>query len=160
MNKNTINEKTDKIILDGVMESMGTSFIPVPILDVVALSSVQLRMIRKLAGQFGVSYSSLSVKRILSAIIGNTIKRSLFLPVASFLKTIPGIGTSIGTLSMAVSGGAATYSIGKVFALHFEQGGDFGKFDTSQLKEQFEFYLKEGLEVAKNLNQRANGRRP
>jgi uncharacterized protein (DUF697 family) len=119
----------------------------------VALSSVQLRMIKKLAEQYNVPYSALSVKRIVSALLGNTIKRSLLLPVSSFLKAVPGIGTSIGTVTMAVSGGAATYSLGKVFAHHFEQGGNFAKFDPNKFKEQFDLYFKEGVEVAKNIKQ-------
>ncbi|KPA09297.1 GTPase domain-containing protein [Candidatus Magnetomorum sp. HK-1] len=148
---NKKKSKIDDILLDGVMKSMGTSLIPVPILDCVALSSVQLRMIKELANEYGVSYSKLSTKRILSVMIGNSIRHSLILPVSSLLKTLPGIGTSIGTVSMAVSGGAATYSIGKVFDHHFQQGGDFGKFDANKFKEQFELYLKEGIEIAKNL---------
>ena len=50
-------------------------------------------------------------------------------------KFMPGMGSAIGTVSLATFGASATYAIGKVFVRHFENGGSFATFSAKDIQE-------------------------
>ena len=63
---------------------------------------------RKLANYYRVPFLKDSVKNILSSLIGSALPVTVAAPVASLLKVIPVIGTSVGAVSMPLVAGAAT----------------------------------------------------
>ena len=68
---------------------------------------------------------------------------------ASLLKTIPGAGSTLGSLAMSVSAGALTYALGQVLALFFERGGNFSDFVVEDHKDLFLQKLAEGERKAR-----------
>ncbi|MGB5685086.1 MAG: hypothetical protein WBM35_04685, partial [Candidatus Electrothrix sp.] len=70
---------------------------------------------------------------------------------ASFSKTIPGIGQSLGAVGAASLAGASTYAVGKVFSRHFSEGGTFLSFDADEAREFYKEMLNEGKEVVKDI---------
>jgi uncharacterized protein (DUF697 family) len=138
----------NKIVRNHVLVSMGMGLIPVPMMDIVGITGVQLNMLRKLAKAYQVPFSEHKVKNILSSLIGagGTI------PVAgvfySFVKMIPVVGQTIGSVSMPIAAGATTYAVGKVFLMHFASGGTFLTFDPEKVKDYYAEMLKEGKTVA------------
>jgi hypothetical protein len=79
------------------------------------------------------------------------------LTAASAAKSVPGVGTAAGVMSMSVLGGAATYAIGKVFVQHFESGGTFLDFDPEAVREHFAAEFNKGKDVAASLNTNTKG---
>ena len=138
-------DDTDRIIRHHVWASMGLGLIPLPLIDFIALTGLQLLMLRKLARLYNVPFRKDKVKNILSALIGGAFPPAVSGPLAaSIAKGVPLIGQTAGAVTMPVIAGAATYSVGKVFVQHFASGGTFLTFDPEEVRAYYADMLKEG----------------
>lgn len=133
------------LIKNHVLWSMGAGLVPVPILDLVAVTAVQLDMIRKLCTLYEVDYSEAEGKAWLSAITGSTLARLS----AGLLKAIPGFGTLIGGVSMSLMSGASTYAVGQVALDQFVNARTMADLDVDTGKAVYEEKVEEGKTVAK-----------
>lgn len=125
--------------------SVGAGAIPVPFLDLVTVTGVQLKMLNELAKLYDVAFSENRVKSLVASLVGSIVPTGLAWGVGgSLLKSIPFIGTIAGTIAMPAFAGAATYAVGKVFVQHFESGGTFLDFDPEAVKEHFKQYFEAG----------------
>ncbi|NJL59718.1 MAG: DUF697 domain-containing protein, partial [Desulfobacteraceae bacterium] len=68
--------------------------------DLVALTGVQLNMLRRLAKLYEVPFAQDKVKNLLSCLVGSVIPLGLSGPMASLLKAVPVVGQTVGVLSM------------------------------------------------------------
>ncbi len=135
--------------------SMGAGLIPVPLVDIAAVSAVQLKMIEDMSDIYGVKFSENKGKSILSALLGSILPNSLARGgVGSLLKMLPVVGTIVGGVSMSLFSGASTYAVGKAFIQHFESGGTFLDFDPVKVKEYFFSKFEEGKEIAKEMDEK------
>ena len=141
------NELAQEVVKSHVMYSLGAGLVPIPLLDIAAVSVVQLDMLRQLAKIYGKDFKESAGKGWISAITGSTMARM----GASLVKTIPGIGSILGGVTMSVLSGASTYAIGQVFILHFAGGGDFFNFNFEKAKEIYEEQFEKGKKVAKDM---------
>jgi uncharacterized protein (DUF697 family) len=132
------------IIKKHVLYSMGAGLVPFPIIDMAAVSAVQLDMLKQLCRLFGVDYSEASGKAFAGVLAGSTLARIF----ASFIKAIPGIGTLLGGVSMALMSGASTYALGQVFLQHVALGGSWSDFDFEKGKAAYSDLFEEGKEKA------------
>ncbi|MGF1532887.1 MAG: DUF697 domain-containing protein [Bernardetiaceae bacterium] len=146
------NKKAPGIVRTHVAWATGAGLIPVPIVDFVAVTAIQLDMLRELAAAYNKDFSEASGKSWLSALGGTYLARL----GAQAIKTIPGIGSIIGGVSMGVLSGATTFAIGQVFIRHFESGGDFFDFDAEQFKDFFDEQFEQGKTVAKEMQKKKN----
>lgn len=121
-----------KIVKDHSLYSTIPSLVPIPLLDSVAASAVQLRMLKKLGELYSVEFSKRKVKSIVATLIGGLGTGAAAI---SMVKAVPVVGMAVGVLSMAATFGAITYAIGIVFVNHFETGGTFLDFDLEKGKE-------------------------
>jgi uncharacterized protein (DUF697 family) len=147
----TRSSQAKNVINKHVMVVMGASLVPIPLFDLVALTSVQLKMLHSLAKLYDVPYSRNLGKSLVAALLGGVMPTSAAMTLASFAKAVPGLGTATGMISVSVLGGATTYAIGSVFMQHFESGGTMLDFDPKKMREYFSGKLKEGKEVAADL---------
>ena len=135
--------------------TMGAGLIPVPFVDLAAVSGVQIKMLSDLSNLYGVKFSENKGKSIVSALLGSIVPNSLARgSVGSILKLIPVIGPVMGGVSMSLFSGAATYAIGKSFIQHFESGGTFLDFDPVKVKDYFYAKFEEGKAVAKEMEEK------
>ena len=125
MNHAEKQAKATEIIQSHVGFALGAALIPLPGVDLLAVSAVQLNMLRTLAKIYGVGFIDALGKNIISAVATGGAARL----GASLIKVIPGVGTVIGELSMPVLSGASTYALGRVVSNHFHQGGDLDSLD-------------------------------
>ena len=133
--------------------SMGAGLIPVPFVDLIAVSGVQIKMLSDMSEIYGVKFSQNRGKSIVSALLGSIVPNSLARGgVGSILKFLPIVGPVMGGISMSLFSGAATYAIGKVFIQHFEAGGTFLDFDPAEVNEYFKSKFEEGQKVAEEMN--------
>jgi hypothetical protein len=70
---------------------------------------------------------------------------------ARAVKFIPGVGSMLGGVTLAVLSGATSYALGEVFKKHFETGGTFLDFDPSRLKKYYDEKFEKGKEVAADI---------
>jgi uncharacterized protein (DUF697 family) len=149
--------RASKVVKNYMWWSAGAGLIPVPFVDLLAVSGVQLRMLAEVSGIYGVEFQESRGKLVIAALIGYIVPNVLsFGSIASVLKAVPVVGTLVGAPSMGIFCGASTYAVGKVFVQHFEAGGTFLSFHAANVKE---FFQKE-FEVGRKLVKHAEKERP
>jgi uncharacterized protein (DUF697 family) len=119
-------------------------FIPVPLIDLAALTALQLKMLHSLANGYDVPFRKNLVKSILAPLLGGSAAITIAMPLGSLFKAVPIIGQTSGLISTSAIGAASTYAVGKIFVAHFESGGTFLNFDTEKSKEHFQELYEEG----------------
>lgn len=140
------------IIDENVIWSMGAGFIPIPVVDLVAISSLQLRMLNALCELYEVKFSDHLGKSIIASLTGGIGSHSIASGAfGSLVKSIPLVGWIAGWFTMPIIAGATTYAIGKVFMQHFESGGTFLNFEAEEFKSCFREQYDKGVEVASRL---------
>ena len=150
-----MNEKEQiatKKIRNYMWWSMGAGLVPIPFLDLVAISGVQLKMVSELAKIYEVPFNENRGKSIIGALVGSLVPSSLACSVVgSALKAIPAVGTIAGASAMALFSGAAAWALGKVFVQHFEAGGTFLDFNPEAVREYFRAQFDEGQKMAASM---------
>lgn len=125
------------IIVSSMKWAAAAAIIPVPYLDLVGLAAVQLNMVKDITKAYGQPAESEVIRGLITALIGTLAPVSASgALVGSALKTIPGAGSVLGSVSVAAFGSAATYAVGKVFVRHFEKGGSIKDFHPEAVKEE------------------------
>ncbi|SFB79568.1 YcjF family protein [Pseudoalteromonas denitrificans] len=146
----------DKAIPQAIIEkyskwSFGAGLIPVPAIDLVALTAIQLKMVAEIAEAYGESFSENRVKSVVTALLGGAIPQTLTTGgISSTLKAIPIFGSVVGMATMPLISAAATYAIGATFINHFESGGTLLDINLSDMKES----VKENIKKYKNKNKK------
>lgn len=140
-------EQAQKIVQNHMLFAGGAGLVPIPGIDMVAVTAVQIEMLRQLSNLYEHNFSENQIKSYLSAFTGGILARL----GSSALKGIPVIGTALGSATMALTSSASTYAIGQVFASHYEAGGTNDNFDAEAFRKLYEQELKKGKEMAKNV---------
>jgi uncharacterized protein (DUF697 family) len=117
--------------------SAGAGFVPIPLVDLAAISGVQLKMVHSLTKFYGVPFSREAAKSVIAALIGGGGTLVLATPASSLLKFIPVVGSVAGVLTQPALAAASTYALGKVFIQHFETGGNLLNFNASELRRHY-----------------------
>lgn len=163
MEKDVITEKAEQSKIDLSNDlvrkymwwTMGAGLIPIPLVDVAAVSGIQLKMLKDVSDIYEIKFSENRGKSIVSALLGSIVPNSLTSgSMGSLLKMIPVVGTVMGGVSMSLFSGAATYAIGKAFIQHFEAGGTFLDFDPVKIKDYFKSKFQEGQVIAEEMNKK------
>lgn len=145
-------QQAQKTVKNYMWWSMGAGLIPVPFVDLVAVSGVQLKMIAQIAKIYDVEFHESRGKAVVASLLGYIVPSTLsYGSVGSFLKAIPLVGTLVGAPTMVVFCGASTYALGKVFTQHFAAGGTILTLDPSKVKEFFQQEFEKGKKLASNL---------
>ena len=139
--------KATEIIKNHVGFSLGAALMPMPGIDLLAVSAVQLNMLRTLAKLYGISFVDALGKHTISAVVGSSAARL----GASLIKAIPGVGTIIGELSMPALSGASTYALGKVVANHFHRGGTLEDLDLQKARKGYKSEIENGKIAAEEV---------
>lgn len=143
----------EEIIHQHMLGAMGLGLLPFPAIDAMAITGVQVNMLRTLATLHGVEFANI---QIFYSIVGS-LTAGLGLPLAlapavvSIFKVVPGLGTLGGLVSMPLVAGATTYALGRVFAQHFESGGTLLTFDALKVRRSLRTYYEQGLQRAREL---------
>jgi uncharacterized protein (DUF697 family) len=142
------NIRAEKVIRDSVAWAMGAGLVPIPVVDMVAVTAIQIDMLKQLASLYQVDFSETRLKSWIAALSSGVMSKV----GAGMIKFIPFIGTVVGGLSMSVLSGASTYAVGQVFVRHFESGGTLLDFDVNKFKEFYLHQFEVGREFIENLS--------
>ncbi len=147
-------KETDKIIADHVGFGMIAGAIPIPVLDIVAVSAIQLDMIKQLAKKYEIDFDDEIGKSLVTSILGSAVGTSLGRAGASAVKAIPGIGTVLGIGSQVVISGITTFAIGHIFNNHFSNHQPLEEFNFNDVKNAFDELMKKGQEFVDDLQRK------
>jgi uncharacterized protein (DUF697 family) len=141
--------EADDIVNKYMLGSIGVGLLPIPLVDLIILSSLQLKMLHRLANLYGITFAKHLGKSLLASLLGGGASLSFSYSLVSLTKSVPLYGQTTGIISMSMFGGASTYAIGKVFTQHFESGGTFLTFDPQKVADYYAEQLEKGTEKVK-----------
>jgi len=111
--------------------------IPAPVVDIAALTAVQLKMLHTLAKIYGSEFSQDKGKAILGSVLGALIPSKLgYGALGSAIKAVPVVGTIAGMAAVPAFNYATTHAVGKVFEKHFASGGKMLNLDPKSVEKQ------------------------
>lgn len=143
-------QAANDIVKRYMLWSAGLGAIPVPVVDIAAVSLSQVGMIKKLAELYEVPYNENIVKSIIGALCSGTGSHVVaYGSIGQTLKMIPGIGTLFGMVAMPTVSAGAAYALGHLFIQHFETGGTLLDFNAEKMREFFQKQFEEGMKAAK-----------
>lgn len=140
-------EQADKLIDRYVLWSMGAGAIPIPMLDMAAVTGLQFNLCKDLCELYGVNFNESMTKNIITSLAGATLAKV----GASLIKAIPVVGSMLGGVPMVVLSGTSTYSIGHVFKKHLEIGDIFSTFKFDNAKKMYDNIFDQGKGYVNNL---------
>jgi uncharacterized protein (DUF697 family) len=134
--------------------SAGAGLVPVPLVDLAAVSGAQMMMLREISKIYDIPFAKSRGKAAIGSLAGFILPHAASFGAAGcFLKAIPLVGSLAGAPAMAVFSAAYAWALGNVFVQHFESGGTFLDFDADQVRESFRVQFEEG-------RGKATGKRP
>ena len=123
--------------------------IPVPFVEMVTSSTIQLRMIANLCDIYEVRFSENAVKNAIGTLLATVIPAGgVGMAVTSLFSRVPVVGAVFGVVAMPSLAAASTYALGKVFAWHFAKGGTASNFNADAMKSRFKHEFEEGKRKA------------
>jgi uncharacterized protein (DUF697 family) len=145
--------KAQSIVHRNVLWALGVGLVPIPVVDFLGVSTVQLKMLRELASLYGVDFSEQLTKKLVATLVSGLGSAALGTALAATLfKFVPLIGTSLGVLSMPVLGGAFTLATGRVFTAHFDSGGTILDFKPQAIREHFRAEFERAKQAVAQMN--------
>ena len=145
------DSEIDALIRKRVYTAIGIGFVPVPLVDLAGLIALQLELIHALTKIYGVEFKKERAKSILSSLGSGIVSVAVVPLFASLFKSLPVVGTTAGSATISIVGGASTYAIGKVFDRHFRKGGDLLNFNVQGAKDYFKAKFEEGKGVVSRM---------
>ena len=130
-------EQAAKSIKRYAAASAGFGIIPIPALDISAIGTSQLLMIRSVAKIYGVDLSKDRVRAIVSSTVGGVAPVLLGGGLSSIFKMIPVVGTIVGAVTLPSIAGLTTLTLGNALADHLDAGGSLDELGLAQLRATF-----------------------
>ena len=121
----------------------GASMIPIPMIEVVTNTTMQIHMIAQLCDHYGVKFSDQAVKAAIGTFVGVVVPVG-GIGTSAYLATrsVPVLGPVLGFTTAPLLAGGMTWAIGRVFAWHFDRGGTMTDFNaesaTARFRREFE----------------------
>jgi uncharacterized protein (DUF697 family) len=141
--------------------SIGAGLIPFVVLDIAAVTAVQLKMLAEISKIYGVEFRKTRGKAVVGSLVGSLIPGAFSYGVGySVMKSVPVVGYVLGSPLMVIFSGATAWALGKVFIQHFESGGTFLDFNPDEVKEYFKAQYEEGRKLAATTERRENPQIP
>ncbi|MDI3289252.1 DUF697 domain-containing protein [Polyangium sp. 15x6] len=138
--------RADAVIRRNVLWVLGAGLVPVPIVDIVAVTGIQVKMLAELSELYELSFREDIAKKLIGSLFSGVLGVGAGAVLgASLGKLIPFVGTAFGFVTVPVISAAFTRALGKVFVMHFETGGTLLDFDPHKVRS----YFKQEFENAK-----------
>jgi len=144
-------DQANRTVKNYMIGSLAVGLVPIPLVDLAAVTAIQLTMLHSLAKRYEIPFEKEMGKSVIASLLGGVFTTETAISVASVIKVIPVVGQISGAISVAILSGATTYAVGKVFIQHFESGGTFLDFDPEKVRNYFTEQFQEGQQVAAKL---------
>ncbi|XWN30172.1 MAG: DUF697 domain-containing protein [Devosia sp.] len=131
-------ERARKVINRHAAYGAAGGLIPIPIVDIAAASTIQMRMISQLADVYDIRFSEQLVKSTVASLVTSVVPQAgVGYTTLSAVRVVPVIGTALSMATFPALYGALTYALGRTFAWHFANGGTLEDLKVSDLKDHF-----------------------
>lgn len=140
-----LTNKVEKTIKNHTGLAMGAAIIPLPVIDMVAISAVEWDMLRSINKLYGITWSEDIGKQIIAIAAAATIGTGIW---GSILKLIPGIGAVAGGMIQMTLAGTICYALGYAYKTYTEKGG---VFDKEEFKKDMINNFKKAKKVVNDL---------
>jgi uncharacterized protein (DUF697 family) len=141
-------DEAHELVKKYTLASMAIAAVPLPLVDLAAVTALQVKMVHSIANHYEVPFSQTLVKSMIAALTAGGLSATTVTPIASLIKIVPFVGQVAGFIGGSVMFGGTSYAIGKVFIEHFESGGTFLDFDPETMKAHFQKLFEEGQQFA------------
>lgn len=147
----------EAVIRNHMFLAMAGGAIPVPVLDLAAVTVVQLDMLKGLARVYDVPFDAKSARAFVTTLTSTIAGKLAARAGASAVKIIPGVGTVVGGATQVVVTGASTYAVGNVFRRMFRNGEWVDGISVDSIKDEAKKYYDKGLELARSFKDKLLG---
>ena len=145
----TTEVAAERIIRQNVIWAVGGGLLPFPLVDMVAITAVEVKMLREWSALYEVPFKEDRVKNITASLLAGLGAPALGTALTmSLVKAVPVVGFISAFVAVPGLAAAFTYAVGKVFIQHFASGGTFLDFDPQKVREHFAREFEEGKMVA------------
>ncbi len=145
MTRKTIAEK---IIRNHVLWAIGVSSIPLPFIDVVGVTAIQIDMMRQLSRLYQVNFDDHRGKAFITALISSLTAGSL----AAGGRILGERGRAVSWVSTIIFQGAVTYALGQLYLSALDQGmKSIFDINIDSAGEFFEDAVEKGREYVEKL---------
>jgi uncharacterized protein (DUF697 family) len=132
------HERAQALVRRNVYWALGLGLLPFPLVDVVALTGVQVKMIAELSALYDVKFSEERARTAVVALTTGLGSVALAGALAgSLFKLVPVLGVLAGAVGVPVFAGALTHALGNLFVMHYESGGTLLSFDADRMRDHF-----------------------
>ena len=125
--------------------SFSAALIPIPVVDLAAMTTIQVKLVQELSELYDVPFSHGKAKKAVTILVAGMSSATF----ASLGKLVPGLGYFGLVAPLAIINVSHTYAVGKIFAQHFQAGDNLDSFDAVDQKETFKSKIKDGKEFAR-----------
>lgn len=140
----TDTEKDARMLVDRYTRyAVAVGLVPLPVIDMVAISCLHVAMLGALCAVYGVPFSKERGRVLVAALLGGVMPTLAGHQILTTIaKRVTMIGTLFGMVSVSGFAVAATFAVGRVFVAHFESGGTLLDVDLAAAKERVAAHLK------------------
>lgn len=128
----------EAIIHRNVLWALGAGVVPIPVVDILAVTGIQIKMLKELSDVYGLGFRESIAKKLVYSLLSGLGSVGIGVAVSSSLaKLVPGLGSTLGVVTVPIFAGAFTHALGRVFLMHFESGGTLLNFDPHAMRSHF-----------------------
>jgi len=135
---------SEDIINKYALRAALAGLVPVPLIDLAAITAVQFKMIKAIAKNYPhVNFDSKKTKSVLAALMGGISSFELGIIARLLFKGVPFFGPIIGGTAMSGFAYSSTKLIGDIFDEHFATGKDLSveSVTLEKMKDAFSWEL-------------------
>jgi uncharacterized protein (DUF697 family) len=138
-----------EVIQRNLLWAVGASVVPLPVADVLAVLTVQVKMLSELSRLYGVPFREGLARKLVVSLLGSLGGFAAGAAAAlGLIKLVPGFGHAFAFAPFQLFAGAFTYACGRVYLLHLESGGTLLDFDPRAMRAHFRREFAAGKGVA------------
>ena len=138
-----------EIVKKNVVWSVAAGLLPLPLLELTAITAVQVKLIKELADYYKQTYRRDLAKTAVVSLLGGLGSVAAGNVLASgAMRVVPVIGPLVAVASLSAVSAGVTYAVGKLFIAHFETGGTLLDFDPEKVREHFREEFLNGMKEA------------
>lgn len=128
-----------QIVNKYALGSGAVSLVPIPMVDMVAVTAVQAKMVTSLAKHYGVpmtggQWLKTGIASLVAGVAPNALAGGL---AGEAIRQLPVVGSMLKIAVVPGFAMAVSYAIGKVFIAHFEAGGTLLDFNPEKVRSHF-----------------------
>jgi uncharacterized protein (DUF697 family) len=139
-------DEVDEIIRNRVYASIAVGLVPVPLVDLGALTAVQLELIYRLSKAYDIPFNQKWARKAVAFLLGSLAPVFLAPNLSGLLRYVPVIGPTLGATGGSITFATATYLVGHAFAKRFAKGEQVDDKELKSIGQE----IKDGFEKGKS----------